>query len=375
MSVHQTKDGRWYCQYYKPNTRRSSRKYFGRGSKAKLTAEAWDKDFRLKKKAGRLLPDQKPVPDSATFNEIAIAYLKQKPIAETTRKTISYALQNINEVFGGKAVANLTMKDLTELDSFLISKGRTLATRNRYRSYCRAILQWGAYNGLIEENPFVKFKPDRAREAKAPDIITDEELRAIWNSAPPHVRWVVTCMLNLGVRPGRTELFAIKMSDVDFDQAGIWITRTKTHSRRELIPCHQDFLEKIAEIKKKEPGRVFLIEYPRKPGKPVTSIKTAWWNTLRRAGIYKENVPEAVAGQTKQIVRGQERRIRLYDLRHKFATMLLSSGADIKATSEILGHSNTSTTMTVYYHLMERQKRSAIDLIQIPDFEGPDSEE
>jgi integrase len=40
--------------------------------------------------------------------------------------------------------------------------------------------------------------------------------------------------------------------------------------------------------------------------------------------------------------------IRLYDLRHTCVSLLLASGADRKATSELVGHANAQITRDVY---------------------------
>lgn len=50
----------------------------------------------------------------------------------------------------------------------------------------------------------------------------------------------------------------------------------------------------------------------------------------------------------------------VHALRHTFATMLIRQGIDIKVVSELLGHSDVSTTIRIYYHVIEEQKHSAV---------------
>jgi integrase len=54
--------------------------------------------------------------------------------------------------------------------------------------------------------------------------------------------------------------------------------------------------------------------------------------------------------------------ITLHMLRHTAATWLLSSGADPKTTSAILGQ-DPSTTLRIYSHVVVERQRSAIELI------------
>ena len=49
--------------------------------------------------------------------------------------------------------------------------------------------------------------------------------------------------------------------------------------------------------------------------------------------------------------------LRLHDLRHSAAAILIAQGVQAKAISELLGHSAASFTLQVYGHLMEETKR------------------
>ncbi len=53
--------------------------------------------------------------------------------------------------------------------------------------------------------------------------------------------------------------------------------------------------------------------------------------------------------------------LKFHGLRHTFATTCLSSGIDIKTTSVLLGHANITTTMNIYMHPGQEEKRKAIN--------------
>ena len=57
------------------------------------------------------------------------------------------------------------------------------------------------------------------------------------------------------------------------------------------------------------------------------------------------------------------RNIRLHDLRHCHATILLSLGVDIKTISERLGHSNIETTLNIYADVLEELDEKASEKI------------
>lgn len=53
----------------------------------------------------------------------------------------------------------------------------------------------------------------------------------------------------------------------------------------------------------------------------------------------------------------------LHGLRHTFATWLLSSGSDVTTVSSLLGHSNASTTLNVYSHVIFEKQHEAVRIV------------
>jgi integrase len=56
-------------------------------------------------------------------------------------------------------------------------------------------------------------------------------------------------------------------------------------------------------------------------------------------------------------------RVRLHDLRHSFASLLLAGGADLKTVSTALGHSTISVTADVYAHVSPAMLQRAAELL------------
>ncbi len=56
-------------------------------------------------------------------------------------------------------------------------------------------------------------------------------------------------------------------------------------------------------------------------------------------------------------------RIRVYDLRHTATSLMIDAGADLKAASEALGHSDPRITMKVYRHVQSSQRAQALALL------------
>ncbi|MDQ3917899.1 MAG: tyrosine-type recombinase/integrase [Acidobacteriota bacterium] len=61
---------------------------------------------------------------------------------------------------------------------------------------------------------------------------------------------------------------------------------------------------------------------------------------------------------------GLPRSIRLYDLRHTSATLLLKAGEHIKVVSERLGHANVAITLEVYVHVLPGMQEGAAERME-----------
>lgn len=70
--------------------------------------------------------------------------------------------------------------------------------------------------------------------------------------------------------------------------------------------------------------------------------------------------PDLFSQSWQRLMRDSElRTIRLHDLRHTHATILLKAGVPVKVVSERLGHSSPAFTMTVYQHVLPGMQADA----------------
>ncbi len=70
--------------------------------------------------------------------------------------------------------------------------------------------------------------------------------------------------------------------------------------------------------------------------------------------------PDFFSQSWKRLVRDSGlRRIRLHDLRHTHASILLKANVSVKVVSERLGHSSPAFTMTVYQHVLPGMQADA----------------
>ncbi|MEW5772980.1 MAG: site-specific integrase [Thermodesulfobacteriota bacterium] len=334
--VSQIKDGRWIVQYYDSNGNRC-KKSFGRGPGAKEEAEAFKLQVDLDKKKGR---EVRP-PSAMHLEDLArlfLADLKVKGRSIAYRKDIALMLQNhVLPLLDHKPVDKLTHHEVTgRVVAYYEARKVCQKTVNRYLTYLKIIFNWGMDHEFINANPLKRWRTPK--ETKRRVHLDLEGFQQIMRHTAPHLAWALEVQYNLGTRPGPSELFAIKWQDVDFDKERVYVFATKTQEPRE-IPLRASFVRRLWEMRQRAESD-YVIEYK---GQPIRKLRRSLQTACRNAGI-KYNV-------------------RMYDIRHLFASLQLRGGADLAAVSRLLGHKNISTTQEHYYELLRGEKERAVNLL------------
>jgi len=76
-----------------------------------------------------------------------------------------------------------------------------------------------------------------------------------------------------------------------------------------------------------------------------------------------ENTLDDVCSALPLVLWGPREGIRLHDLRHTHASLLLAAGVPVHVVAQRLGHADPGFTMRVYGHLLPRQQRDAAELV------------
>lgn len=352
MSVHQTKDGRWFSTYYDGPKKKFE--YFGRGDLAKRKAEI--RDAEIKQNKGKLRID-----GGLTIAEICQQYHCEHPVKESTLKSDFYRLSKIILPALGEIQAEaLTTQDLNKYVAKRLEEGRSRRTVGREISLIKAAFNWAAAQDppLILRNPLAKFTLAKSRESDIPPPVTEEELRALLEHAPAHLIRAMLIQWYGGMRPGG-EVSRILWSDVNFSGREIRVvSASKGGPVLRYVPIHDNLLPVLKEWKKEDEKKLSARNERRNENtniqsvpvvhyrfKKAQSLKRAWAETKKAAGV--------------------TRRLRLYDFRHAWYTNILKAGADLKTASIIGGHSRADTPLRFYQHVVKSQHREVIDKVPV----------
>lgn len=170
-----------------------------------------------------------------------------------------------------------------------------------------------------------------------------------------------------GIRLG--ELCALTWEDIDLKEQVLHIRHTlqriqnkeqyfgepKTvlylgspkNKRERTVPLHPQMIPILEKLEKNCYPSDYLLSGNSSPIEPRT-MTSRFKKVLKSCGI---------------------RDFHFHTLRHTFATRCVESGMQIKALSEMLGHSSVKITMDRYVHLSMSFKQSQITILRFPDSE------
>lgn len=230
------------------------------------------------------------------------------------------------------------------------------------------VLGQAVKDGLLLRNPADAATPPTAKEAKAPEMHPWDagQLAAFlgWaeGNAQNYPLWHTLAMT--GMRRG--EALALRWRDVDLDAGTVSVRRSAGMVR---------VAGESADV----------VEGGTKTGKPrvvdldddAVAVLRAWKRDRGSMALQLVTPSALVFGDTegehrnpehvsRQFVRDTERcgmvpMIRLHDLRHSHATILLTERVPVHVVSQRLGHASAVVTMTVYAHVLPGSQREAAD--------------
>ncbi len=162
-----------------------------------------------------------------------------------------------------------------------------------------------------------------------------DEIIKILNSTTGNLYYFIVIMVYTGMRPG--EIISLTWNDIDFEKKRIAVDKTtvngkvgdvKTESSVryvDIIPVLEDELKNL--YKETGNNKYLLLSSFNKP-------------------FYSHDI---IAKRFKELLMDiniKER--KLYNLRHTFASMMISQGQNILWVSRMLGHKDISITLKVY---------------------------
>ena len=381
----ETKDGRKYyrirCQTSRKQEELSMRWYVPDGWSQKAIERELARqssDFERRCEAGEVVSrrKKKEQEEAAAQAEAAIVTLQQygdrvflpaKAIecTENTRSSFSYILNNhVYPVIGKRKLTQITSADITAL---LLAKQKQKlahATRVKIYSVLKLLFKMAYMTDLIERNPMDKVeRPKPGKDAKQDEIsaFTLEELRYILKCLEQEpLKWqvLIRLMMDTGIRRG--ECCALRWADIDFEECLITIRGNLcyTPSAGVYLDTPKNGKSRTIDI---DPAVIEMLKALRKE----QSSDCISPYIFSQTGSADPMHPQSPTRYMKRF----EKKYGMKDfhphkLRHSFASVAITNGADIASVSEKLGHSDKAVTLRMYTHADQESIKRASNIFR-----------
>lgn len=249
-----------------------------------------------------------------TFGELARAYLA------THYDGADMQMRKWIDLFGERSAWTITPDELSRAGLAMLENGYSPSTVNRNLSQIGSIYRWAKRKMLTP----VGFISPTLSQHRYPEPIrrvslNEAEVKRLLDGAVAFKdrRFAVLIRILIETGARRGEVCERRWSDIDLDACSIEVLETKTGKPRMLFFSHETaaLMRRVWPNPKPEQ---LLFESKRAPGAIVTFKKN--WDKL-----------------TQSIGRAD---LRLHDLRHYRAKLLIESGATVAVAAQALGHSS-----------------------------------
>lgn len=159
---------------------------------------------------------------------------------------------------------------------------------------------------------------------------------------------IITLLLGTGIRV--SELVGLDLSDVDFNNNGVMVTRK---GGSQMVVYFGEEVEKAL--------RNYLETY-RKAVTPLAGYENALFLSTQRRRIGVQAVENMVKKYASQIT---NKRITPHKLRSTYGTALYKETGDIYLVADVLGHKDVNTTKKHYAAIDEDRRRSAANVVKL----------
>lgn len=285
---------------------------------------------------------------------------KRKFVKLSTISSYAVILENhLLPTFGNKVIV-ITEQEVQQFVLLKLDAGLSQKTVKDFLIVLKMIYRYGVKINEFQHCDW-DIKYPNVQENKALEVLNitnHKKLMAFVSDNFTFRNLGILMCLQTGMRIG--EVCALQWGDIDLQKGVVSISKTieriyiidsevkhteliisspKTQNSHRDIPLSKTLLQMLRPLKRIVNDKFFIITNEEKPTEPRT-FRNYYKTVLRTL-----NIPP----------------LKFHGLRHSFATRCIESNCDYKTVSVILGHSDISTTLNLYVHPNDEQKKKCID--------------
>lgn len=287
-----------------------------------------------------------------TFKEFGDQWLETLTAAKSTRRSYKTALvATWYPAFGDKPLGQIKHSDIAKAIAEKAKGGATGKTINNHLVALRGVFDMAKADGLLEASPAAGIN-SLPHQTPEPDPLDHDEMALVLarmaQRFDPQVVAYFEFAFNTGMRP--SELIALSWGNIDMrrhraliDAARVdWEDKgTKTGKVREI-----DLNDAAMAVLTRQKPHTFMaggeVFHNPKTGRPWADEQVQrrryWTPTLKALGIRQRDA---------------------YQVRHTYASLLLTGGINPAYIAKQLGHAKVTTTLNVYARWIESADKGA----------------
>ena len=342
------KTGKWFAKFYYTNWQGIKKQKWKRGFATKKEALGFERDFLEKQSAN---PDM-------TFQNLYEIYMEDMAarLKQSTLLTKKAVLQtHILPFFGSKPINEIKASDVRRWQAKLMSSPNNYSQTylKKINTELNSIINYAKRFYDLNTNPCGKAGTIGKAKAEEMDYWTYDEYIAfregIKDKSLSYICFEVLYLT--GMREG--ELLALSPADIDLDNKTISINRTYQRIEGKDVFTSP----KTRKSKRKIPIPDFLCQE-----------LSDYIQSRYMLDADERLFPVTKSYLSHEMIRGCKntgvKKIRIHDIRHSHASLLINQGCDALMLADRLGHEKVSTTLNTYSHLFPHKQQELVHSLE-----------
>lgn len=288
-----------------------------------------------------------------TLDDLATEYMDRYAVPNKRPTSLRNDREMIANVIRPQ-IGKLRLKAVGRQDTeaLHLSRKATPYAANRLLSLLSKMFNLGIQWKWTTENP-ARSVP-RFPEGKRERWLTSKEIQKFREALDSYADQNAANALRLLILTGSREGEVLKAEWEQFDfERGVWTKPSHNTKQKKIehIPMSAAALKLLESMMpKKLTGPLF----PGAKGGTRVSLRRPWIQACKAAGLV---TTEEIEGKHRMLTKYRPT-VRIHDLRHSYASHLVSNGVSLHIVGKLLGHTQAVTTMR-YAHLQDATLRAA----------------
>lgn len=342
------KRGTWYCKFNYKDWTGANKQKMQRGFKTQKEAKAFEREFLNKAHASC----------DMTFGSLVELYMEdcQSRLKPTTLENKKYVIDlKVLPFFKDMPINTITPTTVRKWQNELISHENNysqtyLKTVNNQLS---AIFNFAVKYYKLPSNPVRICGSMGKKNADSMKFWTVEEFNKFITAVEdkPVSKVAFELLFWTGMRSG--ELLALTLNDFDFE--ALTVSINKNYARM----GDQDLI-----LEPKTPKSKRVVTIPPFLGTLVQEYASKLYDYEPDERLFQVTKYYLHHEMDRGCKKSKVKKIRIHDLRHSHASLLIEMGFSPLLISERLGHENIETTLQTYSHLYPNKQSEVADKLQ-----------